>query len=244
MFPSVRLLLVATLASIAAIGCGLGLFAAFRVNHEPLTRLAHAGPPVQLVFMHAVPTPVVNALAAPFGERFQVEAPPPGNAEMPYSGHAVALASAPATPLADNRADTAVPAVAVPATPLADNRADAATAAPAVSIARPLTTTDFDQAAPSADQSPSGPVAGTTAAPDRTEAPEAPPPTTVAKAADHPAHKAVRHRGVTRRLRPQPDTAAQPTYKWAPRRNRLSGPMSPPAGERAPGLTAMAAARS
>jgi hypothetical protein len=50
MFPNVRLMVVAILAAIAGIGCGLGLFATFRVNHEPLARLAEGSPPMQLAF--------------------------------------------------------------------------------------------------------------------------------------------------------------------------------------------------
>jgi hypothetical protein len=48
MFPNVRLMVVAILAAIAGISCGLGLFATFRVNHEPLARLAEGSPPMQL----------------------------------------------------------------------------------------------------------------------------------------------------------------------------------------------------
>jgi hypothetical protein len=48
MFPYVRLMVVAILAAIAGISCGLGLFATFRVNHEPLARLAEGSPPLQL----------------------------------------------------------------------------------------------------------------------------------------------------------------------------------------------------
>lgn len=48
MFPNVRLMVVAILAAIAGISCGLGLFATFRVNHEPLARLAEGNPPMQL----------------------------------------------------------------------------------------------------------------------------------------------------------------------------------------------------
>src|SRR5215471_12546451 len=48
MFPNVRLMVVAILAAIAGISCGLGLFATFRVNHEPLARLAEGSPPLQL----------------------------------------------------------------------------------------------------------------------------------------------------------------------------------------------------
>src|ERR1700758_3126584 len=50
MFPNVPLMIVAILSAIAGIGCGLGLFATFRVNHEPLARLAGASPPLQLAF--------------------------------------------------------------------------------------------------------------------------------------------------------------------------------------------------
>ena len=50
MFPNVRLLVVAVLAAIAGIGCGLGLFATFRVNHEPLARFAEGSSPLQLAF--------------------------------------------------------------------------------------------------------------------------------------------------------------------------------------------------
>jgi hypothetical protein len=50
MFPNVRLMVVAILAAIVGIGCGLGLFATFRVNHEPLARLAEGSPPLQLAF--------------------------------------------------------------------------------------------------------------------------------------------------------------------------------------------------
>ena len=48
MFPNVRLMAVAILAAITGISCGLGLFATFRVNHEPLARLAEGSPPLQL----------------------------------------------------------------------------------------------------------------------------------------------------------------------------------------------------
>jgi ribonuclease E len=50
MFPNIRLMVVAVLAAIAGIGSGLGLFATFRVNHEPLARLAEGSPPLQLAF--------------------------------------------------------------------------------------------------------------------------------------------------------------------------------------------------
>lgn len=38
MFPNVRLLIAALLASVVALSCGFGVFAALRVNHDPLGR--------------------------------------------------------------------------------------------------------------------------------------------------------------------------------------------------------------
>ena len=49
MFPNVRLLVGALFASVVALSCGFGLFAAFRVNHEPLSRLPVGTSPVQFV---------------------------------------------------------------------------------------------------------------------------------------------------------------------------------------------------
>jgi len=43
MFPNIRLTIVALLASVVGIGCGLALFAAFRVNREPFAHLSNGG---------------------------------------------------------------------------------------------------------------------------------------------------------------------------------------------------------
>ncbi len=72
MFPNFRLTIVAVLASIVGISCGLGLFAAFRVNHEPLAGLSNGKPSLQLAFDSVEP---VGDAAAPFGIRFQVSVP-------------------------------------------------------------------------------------------------------------------------------------------------------------------------
>ena len=72
MFPNVRLLVVAVLAAIAGIGCGLGLFATFRVNHEPLARLAEGGAPLQLA---------LNNLVSPADARLPFDARLPVNGE-------------------------------------------------------------------------------------------------------------------------------------------------------------------
>jgi hypothetical protein len=49
MFPNVRLMIAATLASVVALICGFGVFAVFHVGHEPLVRLPAATAPLQLV---------------------------------------------------------------------------------------------------------------------------------------------------------------------------------------------------
>jgi hypothetical protein len=49
MFPNVRLLIAAMLASVLVLICGFGVFAAFRVSHEPIAHLPVAVAPLQLV---------------------------------------------------------------------------------------------------------------------------------------------------------------------------------------------------
>jgi hypothetical protein len=68
MFPNVRLLIAAVVASIVALSCGFAMFATFRVNHEPLSRLATGATPLQLVAGN--PTPSMPAAAESFGVRF------------------------------------------------------------------------------------------------------------------------------------------------------------------------------
>jgi hypothetical protein len=47
MFPNVRLMLAAIAASMIVLSCGFGLFAAFRVSHEPLARIPVTSSPLQ-----------------------------------------------------------------------------------------------------------------------------------------------------------------------------------------------------
>jgi hypothetical protein len=62
MIPDIRLMIVALLASVVAIGCCLGLFAAFRVNHEQFARAPNGSPLLQLAFV--TPDSVTDATAA------------------------------------------------------------------------------------------------------------------------------------------------------------------------------------
>jgi hypothetical protein len=72
MLPNVRLMIAATLASVVALICGFGMFAVFRVNHEPFARLPAATAPLLLVADNAAIAPARYALAEPFDARFQL----------------------------------------------------------------------------------------------------------------------------------------------------------------------------
>ncbi len=76
MFPNVRLMIAATVASVVALICGFGLFAAFRVSHEPLVRLPATVAPIQLVADNAARLSTTVAPAEPFDRRFQISAAP------------------------------------------------------------------------------------------------------------------------------------------------------------------------
>src|SRR5580698_4736319 len=70
MFPNVRLMIAAVVASVVALSCGFGLFATFRVNHEPLSRLAAGAAPLQLAAGNPMPPAAMPAAAVSFGNRF------------------------------------------------------------------------------------------------------------------------------------------------------------------------------
>src|SRR5262249_7855913 len=62
MLPNVRLLIAAMLASILVLMCGFGVFAAFRVSHEPIAHLPAAMAPLQLVAeIRAAPATILVA---------------------------------------------------------------------------------------------------------------------------------------------------------------------------------------
>src|ERR1700722_17293156 len=67
MFPNVRLLIAAV---VVALSCGFGLFATFRVNHEPLSRLPPGAAPLQLAAGNPIPSAMPPASADSFGNRF------------------------------------------------------------------------------------------------------------------------------------------------------------------------------
>jgi hypothetical protein len=79
MFANVRLMLVAISASLLAVICAMaffmGVFAVFSVAHEPFSTLAAAKPPLQIALADDISVSVADGKPAPFGVRFQVNAP-------------------------------------------------------------------------------------------------------------------------------------------------------------------------
>jgi hypothetical protein len=76
MLPNVRLMIAATLASVVALICGFGMFAVFRVSHDPFARLPAATAPLQLVAGKAAKSAAGFTSGEPFDRRFQVKASP------------------------------------------------------------------------------------------------------------------------------------------------------------------------
>jgi len=70
MLLNVRLQIVALFVSVVALSFGFGVFAAFRVNHEPLTQLPAGAIPLQLAAENPATSNTRTSWGAPFGSRF------------------------------------------------------------------------------------------------------------------------------------------------------------------------------
>jgi hypothetical protein len=70
MFPNVRLQIVALFVSVVALSFGFGVFAAFRVNHEPLAQIPASAAPLPLEAENAELSRTATPWGAPFGSRF------------------------------------------------------------------------------------------------------------------------------------------------------------------------------
>ena len=75
MFPNVRLLIAAMIVSVVAVSCGFAVFAAFRVNHEPLARLPSATAPLQLLASLSPSPPITVVAVEPFDRGLRASAP-------------------------------------------------------------------------------------------------------------------------------------------------------------------------
>ena len=91
MFPNLRLIIVAIMASILGISCGLAVFATFYVNRDPILLSPSGAPP--LLFSNAArmaPNEQGAKTAGPFDTRFTVDLPPAAVAppERPFRSFA------------------------------------------------------------------------------------------------------------------------------------------------------------
>lgn len=163
MFLNARLLVVAVLAAIAGITCGLGLFATFRVNHEPLARFSEGGPSLQLAFDNLAPMPDT---AAPVAARY------------PLNGAAKPLSAAVLIP-PPNPAPDPAEAGSAPGEGAANAQYSTGTAAPAdqrdeTSVA---VVTPGEQSTGAAENIATGQHAADVVAPGEQEPDKSPPPT-------------------------------------------------------------------
>ncbi len=79
MFPNLRLIIVAIIASILGISCGLGVFAVFHINRDPILLLPSGAPP--LLFSNATMAP--NELGAKTAEPLSLPPAPVAPTEQP-----------------------------------------------------------------------------------------------------------------------------------------------------------------
>jgi hypothetical protein len=108
MFPNVRLMIAAVAASVVALSCGFGVFAALRVNHEPLARLPSVAAPAQFIADNPAPTAVTIAAQEPFDSRFQFRKARDSDDEPEDTAAIAPAAMPPAAPAAEPTERTAL----------------------------------------------------------------------------------------------------------------------------------------
>ena len=143
MFPNVRLLFGALFASVVALSCGFGLFATFRVNHEPLSRLPAGTAPVQFV-ANEVAGPRAG-WGTPFDGQSRLNGPQRG--EIAADAPAVTPAGQASLESTSTGTAAAIKPVAA-ATPVIETAAPSAIAQPAVVIEPAVTATTAVAAVP------------------------------------------------------------------------------------------------
>jgi hypothetical protein len=87
MIPTFRSMIVAMLLTLFALVGGFGLFAAFRVNHEPLARLPASATPFALANNDAPPQALSFASEPPFGSRLENNAALVAISTVSMAGH-------------------------------------------------------------------------------------------------------------------------------------------------------------
>src|SRR5271169_2550605 len=127
MFPNFRLMIAAVAASVVALSCGFGVFAALRVDHEPLARLPPATAPLQLAPDKAPATALLSAHPSPVGEpEIAVAAPdvPTGENARHESDQTPAAEPEAVAPIAEAKTETAAQPADPPVTRSAALAAD------------------------------------------------------------------------------------------------------------------------
>jgi hypothetical protein len=223
MLPNVRLMIAAIFASVVVLVCGFGMFAALRVNHEPLVHLAPATAPLQLAADNAATPSTVVAAGEPFDRRFQISEPHDGGGTSALAYSAIQPAEQPVMkaviPIAEDHARGVSEPAVIPTAedhargvsePAAVARsAEEPTSSPAAAVAEAERETK-PPAAPEATGEPAAAVAPGVAAieqpTDQALAAEQPKPeselapASITKTAPEAAHKTVR-KARTRRTR-------------------------------------------
>lgn len=106
MFPNVRLMIVAVMASIMGMSCALGLFAEFRVSHESFLRASNVSAPLQIVSADTTPAGLLHqAVSSGYA------------APLPPTPLAVIDRDTPGTHAVDRATETAARDIAPPAVP-------------------------------------------------------------------------------------------------------------------------------
>jgi hypothetical protein len=238
MFPNVRLMIAAVVASVVALSCGFALFATFRVNHEPLSRLATGAVPLQLAAGNPIPSAASPAPADSFGNRFplhqggiagasaEATAPQPEHDDSVEPPSTSTAATAPDTNAAEpEQPAPEQPAVAQAAEPKQDEAAVTPSELPPTSEPPPAPS-DTAATEPPAEQ-----AAPTEQASQETN-PETKPDTAAAAAAEPPAPE-VRHKPAHRHrlaAKPQQARQARAPVQFGRQPSGIGGPFVPPTG--------------
>ncbi len=211
MFPNVRLLIAAVVASVVALSCGFAMFATFRVNHEPLSRLATGAAPLQLAAGNPITSVAMPAPPESFGDR------------LPPNQPAVAGASTETPPPRPEHDDSVEPPSAV-ASITAPKKGAAEPAQPAPVAAAPIAEPDAKP-----DE-----VAATPSEPPPATPSEPPPATTETAATEPPAELAapVESSAPTEQASQEPNQESDPGTKPDTATTTAAQPPPPPEAPR------------
>ena len=128
MLPSLRLLIAAMLATVVVLMCGFGVFAAFRVSHDPIAHLPAAAAPLQLFAETEAPSSAVVAVRESANQRSQFDVPIGASGQAAPDAPAAEQHAA-AEPAADELPTAALPSTAKDAESRADYDAENESAA-------------------------------------------------------------------------------------------------------------------